>query len=205
MELFYNQGEQLGLRGGLVESCSKQHIILCSFPREHRPTDSARPFGVRSYFCCCLVRVMPNSFTTPWIVAHQAPLSMRCPRQEYWNGLPFPSPGDLADPGIEHWVCLHWQADSLLTEPYVVGSLLHKGSREDALCNIKTYIKAHLLSIYHVPGSILNPPVLYHLRQPPYEANSTITHFTDRKTEAQRGLVNSPIDSSWWKIQPQAG
>ena len=54
---------------------------------------------------------------------------------------------------------LHWQADSLLTEPYVVGSLLHKGSREEALCNIKTYIKAHLLSIYHVPGSILNPPV----------------------------------------------
>ena len=32
---------------------------------------------------------------TPWTVAHQAPLSMRFPRQEYWNGLPFPSPGDL--------------------------------------------------------------------------------------------------------------
>ena len=44
---------------------------------------------------------MPNSFTTLWIVAHQAPLSMRCPRQEYWNGLPFPSPGDLANPGIK--------------------------------------------------------------------------------------------------------
>ena len=32
---------------------------------------------------------------TPWTVARQAPLSMRFPRQEYWNGLPFPSPGDL--------------------------------------------------------------------------------------------------------------
>ena len=34
-------------------------------------------------------------------VAHQAPLSMGFSRQEYWNGLPFPSPGDLPDPGIE--------------------------------------------------------------------------------------------------------
>ena len=40
-------------------------------------------------------------FATPWIVAHQAPLSMGFSRQEYWSGLPFPSPGDLPDPGIE--------------------------------------------------------------------------------------------------------
>ena len=38
---------------------------------------------------------------TPWAVAHQAPLSVRFPRQEPWSGLPFPSPGDLPDPGIE--------------------------------------------------------------------------------------------------------
>ena len=38
---------------------------------------------------------------TPWTVAHQAPLSMGFSRQEYWNGLPFPSPRDLPDPGIE--------------------------------------------------------------------------------------------------------
>ena len=38
---------------------------------------------------------------TPWTVAHQAPLSMGFSRQEYWSGLPFPSPGDLPDPGIE--------------------------------------------------------------------------------------------------------
>ena len=36
----------------------------------------------------------------PWITACQAPLSMGLPRQEYWSGLPFPSPGDLPDPGI---------------------------------------------------------------------------------------------------------
>ena len=40
-------------------------------------------------------------FVTVWIVAHQAPLSMGFPRQEYWSGLPFPTPGDLPDPGIE--------------------------------------------------------------------------------------------------------
>ena len=40
-------------------------------------------------------------FATPWTVAHQAPLSMGFSRQEYWSGLPFPPPGDLADQGIE--------------------------------------------------------------------------------------------------------
>ena len=39
-------------------------------------------------------------FVTPWTVAHQAPLSMKFSRQEYWSRLPFPSPGDLPDPGI---------------------------------------------------------------------------------------------------------
>ena len=38
---------------------------------------------------------------TPWTVAHQAPLSMGFSRQQYWNGLPFTSPEDLPNPGIE--------------------------------------------------------------------------------------------------------
>ena len=37
----------------------------------------------------------------PWTIAHQIPLSMGFPRQEYWSGLPFPSPGDLPNPGLE--------------------------------------------------------------------------------------------------------
>ena len=58
-------------------------------------------------------------FVTPWSVAHQAPLSMGFSRQEYWSGLPFPSPGDLPDPGIEpSLLCLrHWQMDSLPRAP----------------------------------------------------------------------------------------
>ena len=39
------------------------------------------------------------TLATPWTVACQAPLSMGSSRQEYWSGLPFPSPGDLPDPG----------------------------------------------------------------------------------------------------------
>ena len=38
---------------------------------------------------------------TTWTVAYQAPQSMGFSRQQYWSGLPFPSPGDLPDPGIE--------------------------------------------------------------------------------------------------------
>ena len=45
--------------------------------------------------------VVSNSFVTPCILAHQAPLSMGFPKQVYWSGLPFPSPGDLPDPGLE--------------------------------------------------------------------------------------------------------
>ena len=51
-----------------------------------------------------------------WIVAHQAPLSMGFPRHEYWSGLPFPSPGDLPDPGIEPRSPT-LKADALTSEP----------------------------------------------------------------------------------------
>ena len=53
---------------------------------------------------------------TPWTVAHQAPPSMELSRQEYWNGLPFSSPGDLSDPGIEPGSPT-LQVDTLPSEP----------------------------------------------------------------------------------------
>ena len=55
-------------------------------------------------------------FATPRTVAYQAPLSMEFSRQEYWSGLPFPSPGDFPDPGIEPGFPA-LQADALLSEP----------------------------------------------------------------------------------------
>ena len=48
-----------------------------------------------------LVAKLCPTLVTPQTAAHQAPLSMGFPRQEYWSGLPFPSLGDLPDPGIE--------------------------------------------------------------------------------------------------------
>ena len=55
-------------------------------------------------------------FATPRTIACQAPLSMGFSRQEYWSGLPFPSPGDIPDPGIESRPS-EMQADSLPSEP----------------------------------------------------------------------------------------
>ena len=56
-------------------------------------------------------------FATPWTVAHPAPLSMEFSRQEYWSGMPFPSPGDL--PGIKPVPLASpaWAADSLPLVP----------------------------------------------------------------------------------------
>ena len=77
-----------------------------------------------------------DSFTTPWPVDRQVPLSMGFPRQEYWSGLPFPSPGDLPGPGIEPTFPVSaalQKADSLPTEAsgkslYKVGNLCKEGA-----------------------------------------------------------------------------
>ena len=55
----------------------------------------------RSNFCCCLLLNRVEFYEISWTVARQAPLFMRFPRQEFWSGLPFPSPRDLPCPGIE--------------------------------------------------------------------------------------------------------
>ena len=47
--------------------------------------------------------VMSDSLAIPWTIACWTPPSMGFPRQEYWSGLPFPTPEDLPDPGIEPW------------------------------------------------------------------------------------------------------
>ena len=64
--------------------------------------------------CSSLSRVW--LFGTPWTVAHQAPLSTGFSREEYWSGLPCPSPGDLPNPGIKSGFPA-LKANSLLSEP----------------------------------------------------------------------------------------
>ena len=62
-------------------------------------------FHTMEYYTAMKVKVKSLScvwlFATPWTVAYQALPSMGFSRQEHWSGLPFPSPGDLPDPGIE--------------------------------------------------------------------------------------------------------
>ena len=55
------------------------------------------------FYVLCEVKSLScvRLFVTPWTVAYQAPQSVEFSRQEYWNGLPFPSPGDLPNPGME--------------------------------------------------------------------------------------------------------
>ena len=66
----------------------------------------------------CVFRylVVSDPLWPPWIIASQSPLSMRFSRQEYWSGLPCPSPGDLPNPGIKAGSPV-LQAYSLLSEP----------------------------------------------------------------------------------------
>ena len=82
--------------------------------RQEQRGDSDRPLAL--YIVCVhssFSRV--RLFATPWTVARQAPLSMGFSRQEYWSGLPFPSPGNLPDPEIKPG-SPPLQAESLPTE-----------------------------------------------------------------------------------------
>ena len=95
-----------------------------------------------------------RSFATPWNVACQTPQSIGFSRQEYWSGLPFPSPRDLPDPGIEPGSPAS-QRDSLLTQlsgfftseppgkpldslyvPFSI-AIMFKYSNEETLCHLK--------------------------------------------------------------------
>ena len=53
------------------------------------------------YICVLSRSSRAQLFVNLWTIARQAPLSMEFSRQEYWSGLPFPTPGDLRNPGIE--------------------------------------------------------------------------------------------------------
>ena len=83
-------------------------VLSCvSFPRHQFKERKCRKWNSLSH-----VRL----FATPWTVAYQSPQSMEFSRQEYWSGLPFPSPGDLPNLGIKPGSPA-LQADALLSEP----------------------------------------------------------------------------------------
>ena len=89
--------EHIGAQGTLPAWVQDHHplssilylVCLVVFTERQKPAYG----GLVAKSCLTLV--------TPWTVAFQSPLSRRFPRQEDWSGLPFPSPGDLPDPGME--------------------------------------------------------------------------------------------------------
>ena len=89
-------------------------------------------------------------FVTPWTVAYQASPSMGFSRQEYWSGLPFPSPGDLPNPGIEPGSPA-WQADALPSEP--------PGKSSTLLSSFSTRFIAPLRQLFILEGLFLSEKI----------------------------------------------
>ena len=82
-------------------------------------------------------------FVTPWTAAYQASLSIGFSRQEYWSGLPLPSPGDLPNPGIEPGSPT-LEADALTSEPPGNSKLRYKSLLYDFMNESKCF--GHLLT-----------------------------------------------------------
>ena len=96
-------------------------------------------------------------FATPWTVAHQAPLSRGFSRQEYWSGLPLPSPGNLLIQGLTLLLLclLHWQAASLPLVPTMHGDIprIHAHTDKGSSCNLMRW-KLPVLMLYSTYSEI---------------------------------------------------
>ena len=103
----------------LVSACSRSVCVTDydSGDSLMRSPQIGQPCWTHLLHACMLSRFsLVRLFVTLWTIAHQAPVSMEFSRQEYWSGLPFPSPGDLPDPAIKP-MSLALQAGSLPSEP----------------------------------------------------------------------------------------
>ena len=137
-----------------------------------------------------LVAWLCLTLATPWTAAHQAPLSMGFSRQEYWSGLPFPSPGDLPNPGNER-SSPALQADSVPTEPLGPGKISVTGNSfclrtpPRALCswNRRTPIFADCKELCALSGREKHQPYLVNL-------------FSNRSVKSQISfqVLPSPFD-----------
>ena len=114
-----------GIGNSLQYSCLENSMDRGAWysPWGHNELDTAEQVHVLSFFslqrqeflCCLVTNVIYDSFVIPWTIGCQAPLSMEFSRQEYWGGLPFPSPEDLSNAGIKPGSPT-LQADSVLSE-----------------------------------------------------------------------------------------
>ena len=83
----------------LTKACSLRWVVFISWMCSH--SDLVLFLFSHSVVQSCAKSLQSSNSANPWSVAYQAPLSMGFPRQEYWSALPFPSPGELPDPGIK--------------------------------------------------------------------------------------------------------
>ena len=90
--------------------------------------------------CVCVSRSFVSDSVTSWTIDGHAPLSVEFSRQEHWSGYPFPSPGDLPDPGIDPRSPA-LQADSFLSEPAGKPLLQASGGGFERSCTAGTCIK----------------------------------------------------------------
>ena len=102
--LHSKQGQPLFGRSCLEECVVEKALkdnrpkFKCSHPY---PLSWCHPFSIIYLKMWCVWVLSVQLFATPWTITHQAPLSMEFSRQVYWSRLPFPSPCDRPDPGIE--------------------------------------------------------------------------------------------------------
>ena len=100
--------------------CPSVHLSICPAPASGHPGYHICVYrSARMLSCFRDIQL----FVTPWTVAHQAPLSTRFSRQEYWSRMPFPPPGDLLNPGIK---------PRSLTFPALAGEFLTTSATREA-------------------------------------------------------------------------
>ena len=104
--IYRERRREEGREGNIVAKKEKKYCPRCNQPPGGCPPSCVCRVSVcMSVFsnpaCVCMRVQSCPFFVSPWTIAHKAPLSMGFFRQEYWSGLPFPSPGDLPKPGIE--------------------------------------------------------------------------------------------------------
>ena len=143
--------------------------------------------------------VWSNSFVTPWNVAHQASLSMEFPRQEYWTGLPFPSPRDPPNPGTELAVsCIgrrtiyHWAISSWFTVNFVPWAAIQSSSPLQSCKDVYNTNVSHY--IYLLPSAWFNSSL-------PVQVNlnlDSFIHSPSAGSGAEESGVNRP--SALWGV-----
>ena len=132
-----------------VQLCNPMDFTLHFMPHFHQEVFPQTTICL--IVCCCSVAKLCLTLCNPWTVAHQPPLSMGFSRQEYWSGLPFPSPEDFPHPGMEPAFPALIGGFFTTESPLCIWQLQHEG-REGQHTDITSFQVATLWrSGYHTP------------------------------------------------------